>query len=170
MAALIGALRVSLSAETAKFEAGMKRAQRQTQVSASAMQKSLGWVKSGVAGLVAGLSVGMFTTAIRNALEYAGSLQEVADQLGVTTKDLQVFRYAAAQNGIAQAELDSAAAQYSQAMADVAGIQAAIDKKVDGESKQAAFVVAGDHLQVPEAEEEDREEDHGDAAEDGDPQ
>lgn len=106
MAALIGALRATLSADTANFEAGMKRAQRQAATSSSAISKSLGIVKAGIAGFASAITVGLVSNVIKNALDYAGSLGEVSQQLGVTTRDLQVFRYAAGQNGVAQEELD----------------------------------------------------------------
>jgi hypothetical protein len=110
MSALIGALRVSLSAETAQFEAGMKRAQRASQSTSASIKKSFAGIgntiKAGLAGIVAGLSVGLFTSAIKGALDYAGSLGELAQQLGVTTRDLQAFRYAAGQSGLSQEELE----------------------------------------------------------------
>lgn len=105
-APLIGALRVSLSAETASFEAGMKRAQRTAASSSAGIAKSLGTVKAGLAALAVGLSVGLFTRAIGNALEYAGSLAETAQQLGVTAKQLQVYRFAAGQVGVSQEQLE----------------------------------------------------------------
>lgn len=108
MAALIGALRATLSADTANFEAGMKRAQRQAATSAGGINKSLGLVKAGFAGFISGLSVGLITNAIRGALDYAGSLAEVAQQLGVTTRDLQNFRAAAGQSGLSTEEMDKA--------------------------------------------------------------
>lgn len=107
MPALIGALRVSLSADTAAFHSGMKRAELQARSSGTAISKSLGLVKAGFAGLATGLSVGLITQGIKAALDYAGSLAEVAQQLGVTTKDLQVFRYAAGQTGVSQANLET---------------------------------------------------------------
>jgi hypothetical protein len=106
MAALIGALRVSLSADTAKFEAGMKRAQATAHRTSSGINKSLGLMKSGLAGLAAGLSIGMFTRIVGAALDYAGSLAEVSQQIGVTAKDLQTLRFAAGQMGVSQSELD----------------------------------------------------------------
>src|SRR5690242_17160527 len=103
MSALIGALRVSLSAETAQFEAGMKRAQRTASQTESSFKKSFGGlgniVKTGTAGAVSGLSVGLLVQGARAALDYAGSLGEVAQQLGVTSRELQVFRFAVQQNG-----------------------------------------------------------------------
>jgi hypothetical protein len=85
----------------------MKRAQRTTQASASAMQKSMGTIAAGIKGLVAGLSVGLIIQAGKAALEYAGHLGELADTLGLTTKDLQTFSYAAGQVGISQEELEA---------------------------------------------------------------
>lgn len=107
MPALIGALRVSLSADTAKFHDGMKRAERQARTTGSAIQKSLGLMTAGLAGLASGLSIGLITRGIRAGLDYAGSLKEVAQQLGVTTRDLQVFRYAAGQTGVKQEQLET---------------------------------------------------------------
>lgn len=104
---LIGALRVSLSAETASFEAGMKRAQRTAATTSTSISKSLGAVKAGLLGFASALSVGLIASAIRSSLEYAGSLAEVAQQLGVTAKDLQNFRYAAGQVGVSQEELET---------------------------------------------------------------
>jgi hypothetical protein len=106
VAALIGALRVSLSADTAKFQDGMRRAERQTKASASAINKSMGLLKAGIAGFVGALSVGMLSNVIKNSLEYAGSLAEVAQQLGVTTRDLQNFRAVGGQVGISTEEMD----------------------------------------------------------------
>lgn len=111
MTALIGALRVSLSADTTAFEAGMKRSQRQAQTTATGIQKALGGisgaVKAGLAGFVAGLSVTAIIQAGRAALEYAGHLGELAETLGVTSKDLQVFSYAAGQVGVSQETLQN---------------------------------------------------------------
>ena len=110
MASLIGALRVSLSADTASFEEGMARAKKGARSAASeisrAFSKDLG-IGSAIKGLVAGLTVGTFAGLVKQGLEYAGSLAEVAQQLGVTAKDLQVFRYAAGQVGVSQDELET---------------------------------------------------------------
>lgn len=113
MAALIGALRATLSADTANFEQGMKRAQRQAATSSSAISKSLGVVKAGIAGFVSALSVGMLTGAIKNALDYAGSLGEVSQQLGVSTKLLQTFRYNVQQNGGSLEDADKSLGKFS---------------------------------------------------------
>ncbi len=113
--ALIGALRVSLSAETSAFEAGMKRSQRTAKTTANSIAgsfKSAGGainvLKAGVAGFIASLSVGTILAAGKAALDYAASLGETAGQLGVTTRELQNFRAAAMQSGASMEEADSA--------------------------------------------------------------
>lgn len=107
MSALIGALRVSLSADTKQFETGMKRAQASAAQASGGINKSLGAMKVGLAGLVSGLSIGAITRAIDSSLQYAASLGELAATLGLTTRDLQTFRFAAGQVGISQDELEN---------------------------------------------------------------
>jgi hypothetical protein len=107
--ALIGAVRVSLSAETSAFEAGMKRSQRQAAQTASSIKGSFNSLKgalaAGVAGFIGGIGISTFIQAGKAALEYAGHIGELADTLGLTSKDLQTFSYAAGQVGISQDEL-----------------------------------------------------------------
>jgi hypothetical protein len=104
---LIGALRVSLSAETSSFEAGMKRAQRTTATATGGIAKSLGRVKGLIAGFTGALALGGLTAAIKSSLEYASHLTELGETLGLTAKDLQTFSFAAGQVGVAQEELEN---------------------------------------------------------------
>jgi hypothetical protein len=109
--ALIGALRVSLSAETTAFEAGMRKAQRSANTTASSIEKSFQYtgrvIERSVIGFVTALTLGALIRAGKASLDYAGHLGELADTLGLTTKDLQTFSYAAGQVGISQDELES---------------------------------------------------------------
>jgi len=58
-------------------------------------------------GGIASAATGVTLIALaKRGLDYASSLGEVSQQLGVTTKDLQVYRYAASQVGIEQEEMD----------------------------------------------------------------
>jgi hypothetical protein len=147
MAALIGALRVSLSADTAKFEAGMKRAQATAHRTSSGINKSLGLMKAGLAGLAAGLSVGMLTRVVGAALEYAGSLAEISQQLGVTTRDLQVFRFAAGQVGVKQEELEKGLGKLTITLGQVAAgakAPAAALKAIGLNAQEVARMNTGD--------------------------
>jgi hypothetical protein len=157
MAALIGALRVSLSADTAQFDAGMRKAQSTASSASSSIQKSLGALKAGVAGFVGALSVGMVVGVIKNALEYAGSLAEVAQQLGVTTKDLQTFRFAAGQVGVSQEQLETGLSKLTITLGKVAAGAEAPTKalkaigvsaeELKGKDTGEAFRVISDALQ-----------------------
>lgn len=105
---LIGALRVTLSADTAAFTTGMKKAQGQAAASSSAIQKSLGGIKASVAGLAAGLSIGVFAGMAKQALDYASSLGELAQQTGTTVEQYQILARAALTNGVEQGKMDAA--------------------------------------------------------------
>src|SRR5690349_24977576 len=106
MTALIGALRVSLSADTASFEQGMARARKSASTNAGAIERSMlsaqKSIKTAIGGFVGALTIGSIVAAGKAALDYAGHLGELADTLGLTTKDLQEFSYAAGQVGISQ--------------------------------------------------------------------
>lgn len=107
--ALIGALRVSLSAETTAFEAGMNRAQATAKRTAANVNTAFGSMQKTVERTALRFAEVLTLAAIyragKAALEYAGHLGELADTLGLTTKDLQTFSYAAGQVGISQEEL-----------------------------------------------------------------
>jgi hypothetical protein len=155
--ALIGALRVSLSADTANFEAGMRRAQGTANSSAASINKSLSTVKAGLAGFASAFTVGLLTKAIGNALEYAGSLGEVSQQLGVTTKDLQTFRFIAGQVGVSQEQLETGLSKLTITMGKVAaGAKAPTDAlraigisadQLKGKDTGEAFRMIADGLQ-----------------------
>lgn len=157
MSTLIGALRVSLSADTAQFQAGLNKAKGQAAGAAGSIQKSMGAAKVAVAGLAAGLTVGLFARVIKGALEFAGSLAETAQQLGVTAKDLQTFRYAAGQVGVSQEQLETGLSKLTITLGKVAvGAKepakalAAIGLSVDelkGKDSGQAFRLIADGLQ-----------------------
>ena len=63
----------------------------------------------------------------KRALEYASSLDEVSQQLGVTATDLQTFRYAASQVGISNEEMDKGLQKFTKSLGEArAGSAAAI--------------------------------------------
>lgn len=82
MTALIGALRVSLSAETAAFESGMRRARSTAASSSASIAKSLGAMKAGLVGLASGLSVGLLA---RGFLAAADAAKQMDAQLRLAT-------------------------------------------------------------------------------------
>lgn len=113
---VIGQLRVIFSAETAAFEGGAKRVRQQAGLTARSMETA----KSAATGFFAAFSVGILSAGIRRALDYAGSLGELSQQLGVTTRDLQVFRFAAGQVGVSQEQLETGLSKLTITMGKVA--------------------------------------------------
>jgi hypothetical protein len=111
MSSLIGALRVSLGLDTANFEQGAAKSRKTADRTAGYIRTRFGSVgasiKSSLAGLAAGITAGAVLAAGKAALEYAASLGELAETLGVTTKDLQEFSYAAGQVGVSQETLEA---------------------------------------------------------------
>lgn len=135
---LIGAIRAEATLEGGKFVSGAKKIQQSAKQTESQLKKSFGGMSASVSAfgksLIAGLSVGLIAQGVRAALDYAGSLGEVAQQLGVTTKELQVFRFAVQQNGGTVENADQALGKFA----------IAISKALSG-SKQAtaAFQAMG---------------------------
>ncbi|UIJ43728.1 hypothetical protein LZK98_11565 [Sphingomonas cannabina] len=108
---IIGALRVTLGLDSAQFEAGASRAEKRAEQIGYRIGRSLrAPIDAAVSlrGALVALGGGAIVAAAQKALDYASSLGEVAQQLGVTTKDLQEYRYAASQAGISQEEMDKA--------------------------------------------------------------
>lgn len=110
---VLARLSVELGLDTAAFTTGSRKAQRANKDlgdSAEAMGRRIGGATKAIAiagAAVAGAFVlGQLKELVKGGLEYAGSLGETAQQLGVTTKALQEFRYAASQQGVAQEEID----------------------------------------------------------------
>jgi hypothetical protein len=81
--------------------------ERQFQKMGTTSAAAFGKMRAGLATLGISLGVGAIIAASKAALEYAGHLGELAGTLGLTTKDLQEFSYAAGQVGVSQEELET---------------------------------------------------------------
>lgn len=111
MSALIGALRVSLSADTAAFNSGMAKAEKRATTGAQRIARSFGNVTSAAAAMVTGLGLAGLAASAKQALDYAASIGEVSTALGVTSRDLQLFRGIATQVGATQEEMEKSLAK-----------------------------------------------------------
>ncbi|MBX9859347.1 MAG: hypothetical protein K2Y20_07115 [Sphingomonas sp.] len=107
----VGSLYTSLTLESQSFYVALKKAGAETEANVAKMQKSLSGLTNALKVAGAALALDQLRGVAQRALEYASSLGEVAQQLGVTTKDLQVYRYAATQVGIAQEDMDKGLAK-----------------------------------------------------------
>lgn len=117
---LIGALRVTLGLDSSQFEAGSKRARQIAKRDVSEIQKTLKGVTSAFKGMLAITAATGLVSAASRALDYASSLAEIAQQLGITTRDLQVYRYVASQVGIEQDEMDKGLQKLTKSIGEAA--------------------------------------------------
>lgn len=94
----------------------------------SKLQGSLSGVTKVLAAFGIALGVGAMAGFTRRALDAAGGLGELAQQLGVTTQSLQVYQYAATQAGLKSEELNTGLARLSRTIGDaVNGEKEAVD-------------------------------------------
>jgi len=100
-------------AAVAQFERGTNKRLARVDAGFSSLGRGMGVVKTAAIGLLASLSVSAFTRVAKAGLEYAASLGEIAQQLGVSTKFLQEFRFAATQNGASIEQADTALGKFS---------------------------------------------------------
>jgi hypothetical protein len=148
MSALIGALRVTLGMDTAKFDSDAQKAKRTASSTAGYIKTSFAGVgvslRESMAGVIAGLSVGLFASLIKKSLEYAGSLAETAQQVGATARELQVLRFAAGQVGVSHAVSKGLADQIQNAGTSGKAFLILADHlgKVGDRSQRAAVEVA----------------------------
>lgn len=115
--ALIGAVRAEATLESGKFVSGAKKIRQEAKQTETQLKRSFGAMGAAVKGfggaLTAGLSIGLLAGLGKKVLDYAGSIGEVAKQLGVTTKELQTFRFAAQQNGATVEQADKALGRFA---------------------------------------------------------
>lgn len=109
----IARLSVHLGLETAAFEKGTKRATKEVGTFEKNMSRASNAVKGAFVGMLGAFAVDQIVSATKASLDYAGSLGEVAQQLGVNTNALQSYRFIASQVGIEQDDMDKGLAKLS---------------------------------------------------------
>lgn len=122
---VLARLSVELGLDTAAFTTGSRKAQRANKDlgdSAEKMGRRIGGATKAIAA--AGLAVaGGFVIAqlkdlVKGGLDYASALGEQAQQLGVSTRALQEYRYAASQAGISSDEMDAALSKLTRSIGE----------------------------------------------------
>ncbi|HEY8593315.1 MAG TPA: phage tail tape measure protein [Sphingomicrobium sp.] len=117
-------LAVNLTMNVADFTRNASVAERRADAMKAKFDGIGSKITSGIKGSVVGFATGLagaFTIdaivgLAKSGLEYASSLGEVAQQLGVTSTELQEYRYAATQVGIAQDEMDQGLAKLTRSL------------------------------------------------------
>lgn len=117
--ALIGALRVTLGLDSAAFEKGADRAIGKMDAMSKAgylTGRSLRFVFDSAVSVAGAIAAAFTVQAVKQALDYAASIGEVATQIGVTTTELQAYRFAATQTNVTQAELEKSLSKLTLAL------------------------------------------------------
>lgn len=109
---LIGAIRAEATLESGKFVEGAKKIAVVSKQTETQLKTSFGGMAGAIKGfgaaLAGGLSIGLLTNVIKKSIDFATTIKDVAQQVNVTTTELQNFRYAASQMGATQAQADKA--------------------------------------------------------------
>lgn len=136
--ATVGALRVTLGANTAQYEAGMRRAQAQARLTGQSITTSMQRAQvastrafRGMGSAVAGLGLGILTAGFASAgtaaLDYASQLGETAQQIGVTVEQLQILSRIAIENGASQETLERSLQRLNRTLGEAkAGVESSI--------------------------------------------
>lgn len=122
---------LQLKADIDRYNADVSKAQRLTDQKLSAIEakglamgqnlrKGFDLAKGAALAYAASLGVETVLRAASAGLEYASSLGEQAQQLGVTTDQLQVYRFAATQAGLSSEEMDQALSQLTRRIGEAA--------------------------------------------------
>lgn len=113
-------------------------------------------LKTAALGFLSALSIGAVVRITKAGLDYAASLGEVAQSLGVGTKFLQEFRFAAQQNGASLEAADSALGKFSVTLGKaLSGEKSAVEsftalgisiKALNAASEQQRFEMVADGI------------------------
>jgi len=97
--AVVGALRVILSADTAEFKSGLNEATKLTGDFSGKLTGLQGQVQGFSAVFGRMFTVAAVSAAAREVLQYADRIEDLADQTGLTVEALQEMDFAAKQTG-----------------------------------------------------------------------
>ncbi len=97
----------------------MRKSLRSVEQASRRLNRSVSQLKAGVVGLAGALAVRQFARFTRQAVDSASATKDVADKVGLTTKNLQQMRFAAVQTGVAQNTLDMAMQRFSRRLGEV---------------------------------------------------
>lgn len=117
---VLARLSVVLGMDTAAFSTGSARAKKEVSTLERSVTRASRLITAAVTTMLGSFVVDQIVRVTKAGLEYASSLGETAAQLGVTTKALQEYRYAASQAGVEQDQMDQALSQLTRRLGDAA--------------------------------------------------
>lgn len=144
--AQVGTLTVDLIAQTASFNANIAKAAANLNSNAARMNRSVAGLQAGFDKATAAARAfsliaagGAFVALAKKSLDFASAIGETAQQIGITTRDLQVYRYIATQTGLAQEEMEAGLRKLTVSLG-----QAALGARAQGEAFAALGISVRD--------------------------
>src|SRR5687768_5864755 len=117
--AMIGNLAVSLTMNTAAFQRGATLAEKRAETMRGRFAAATTSVTGLGKALGAGIAADVLYRVTSSAFEMASSLQEAAEQTGVTVEALQELRFAAEQTGVGADQIEAAMKRLSRSLGDL---------------------------------------------------
>jgi len=116
--AVVGALRVNLSADSAQFTSGLKDAEGGLAKFGAVIGKAIGTVAAfGAAAVAAGAAIAV---GIKRSIDSADKFDEVAEKIGISVSALSELQYAARITGVSFEGLQTGVVRLTRAMSDIA--------------------------------------------------
>ena len=129
MATKVADIRAELSLEIAQFKKDLSTAKRSMKTASGQMSKDIGGLKNQIglalgtmkglaAGALAAAGIGGLGAMVVSSVNAADAIGKVAKKIGLTTDELQEYRFAAAQASVKQETLDMAMQRFSRRVAE----------------------------------------------------
>ena len=115
---LIGALRIALGIDSGGFNDGLSKAEMRAKTAFGNIGKGAGALGRSLGALAVAAGAAFTASAVQGALDYAASIGEVAEQVGVTTRTLQTFRYAGTQVNLTSEEVEKGLARLTRSIGE----------------------------------------------------
>lgn len=112
----LATLSIDLVARVAQFESDLKRVAASTEAQANRMASALGIVKSGLAGLAAGLSVGAFVGFVKQINDGVDALNDIADATGASVENISALEDIALRTGTSMDTVSGALVKFNQTL------------------------------------------------------
>lgn len=109
-------LTIDLVAKVASFEQDLKRVADSAEKQSSRMQAALGLVKTGLAGLAAGFSVGAIVSFVRTTNDAIDALNDVSDATGSTIENISALENTARRTGGSIDDVGAILVRFNQAL------------------------------------------------------
>ena len=116
----LGSLSIDLSANTARLQSDLGKADRMFKSSADRMGRQAAAMGKVIGGVAAGLATGAFAGWIKGAIDAGDNAAKAAQQIGITTEALTGLQYAAQLSDVSNQQLNTGLLKLNKSIAEAA--------------------------------------------------